>query len=414
MHDPRAVLRLPDFRRFLAAHFTTTLGIQIQGVVVAWQMYLDTHDPLSLGLIGLAEALPNIASSLFGGHVADRMDRRKLALIGTVVLLLCALALAVLAGLPQEAVRYRILGAYAVIAVSGVARAFLQPARTALAAAMVPRELQANAVAWRSTAWQLGAVVGPALGGILNAWIGASASQLVNAALIATAFVALASIRYRSVPAAATSNEPMLESLKAGVRYLRGQQILLGAMTLDLFSVLFGGAVALLPIFAAEILHVGAWGLGLLRSAPALGAVLMSLWLAWRPPMQQAGRALFRCIAAFAVFTIIFGLSRSLWLSFAALALSGAVDMVSVVIRSTLLQLLVPDHLMGRVTSVNAIFIGSSNEIGSFESGVTAKLFGAVPAVLLGGGLTLAVVGVTAKLAPELRAVGRLDEVGRD
>jgi hypothetical protein len=185
-------------------------------------------------------------------------------------------------------------------------------------------------------------------------------------------------------------------------------------MTLDLFSVLFGGAVALLPIFAAEILHVGAWGLGLLRSAPALGAVLMSLWLAWRPPMQQAGRALFRSITAFALFTIVFGLSRSLWLSFAALALSGAVDMVSVVIRSTLLQLLVPDHLMGRVTSVNAIFIGSSNEIGSFESGLTAKLFGAVPAVLLGGGLTLAVVGVTAKLAPELRAVGRLDEVGRD
>lgn len=413
MHDPRAALRLPDFRRFLAAHFTTTLGIQIQGVVVAWQMYLDTHDPLSLGLIGLAEALPNIAFSLFGGHVADRMDRRTLALIATVVLLACAIALAVLAGLPQGAAHVRIMGAYAVIAVSGVARAFLQPARTALAAAMIPRELQANAVAWRSTAWQLGAVVGPAVGGALNAWIGPAASQGVNAALIAIALVALASIRFRGVPAAASNDEPMLESVRAGVRYLRSQQILLGAMTLDLFSVLFGGAVALLPIFAADILHVGAWGLGLLRSAPAVGAVLMSLWLAYRPPMRQAGRALFRAIAAFAVFTIIFGLSRSLWLSFTALALSGAVDMVSVVVRATLLQLLVPDHLMGRVTSVNAIFIGSSNEIGSFESGLTARLFGAVPAVLLGGGLTLAVVGVTAKLAPELRAVGWLDEVGR-
>lgn len=413
MHDPRAALRLPDFRRFLAAHFTTTLGIQIQGVVVAWQMYLDTHDPLSLGLIGLAEALPNIALSLFGGHVADRMDRRRLALISTVVLLGCALALAGLAALPRDAVHYRVLGAYAIIAISGVARAFLQPARTALAAAMVPRELQANAVTWRSTAWQLGAVIGPAMGGVLNVWIGPQGSYLVDAALIAMAFLALASVRFRAVPAAASQSEPILESLKAGVRYLRGQQILLGAMTLDLFSVLFGGAVALLPIFAADILHVGAWGLGLLRAAPAVGAVLMSLWLAYRPPMQRAGEALFRSIAAFALFTIAFGLSRNLWLSFGCLALSGAVDMVSVVVRSTLLQLLVPDHLMGRVTSVNAIFIGSSNEIGSFESGLTAKLFGAVPAVLLGGGLTLAIVAVTAKLAPELKAVGRLDEVGR-
>ena len=411
MHDPRAALRHPDFRRFLAAHFTTTLGIQIQGIVVAWQMYLDTHDPLSLGLIGLAEAIPNITFSLFGGHVAERMDRRKLALISTLVLLGCSLALALLAGLPHDLAHYRILGAYLVIAVSGVARAFLQPARTALVAAMVPRELQASAVAWRSTAWQLGAVLGPALGGVLNALIGSRGSYLVDAALIAAALVALASIRFRGVPASAIQNEPIRESLKAGVRYLRGQQILLGAMTLDLFSVLFGGAVALLPIFAADILHVGAWGLGLLRSAPALGAVLMSLWLAYRPPMQHAGRSLFQSITAFALFTIGFGLSRNFWLSFACLAFSGAVDMVSVVVRSTLLQLLVPDHLMGRVTSVNAIFIGSSNEIGSFESGLTARLFGAVPAVLLGGGLTLAVVGVTARLAPELRAVGRLDEV---
>lgn len=413
MHDPRAALRLPDFRRFLLAHFTTTLGVQIQGVVVAWQMYLDTHDPLSLGLIGLAEALPNIAASLYAGHVTDRMDRRKLALVSTLVLLGCSLALAVLAGLPPESSHYRVMGAYLVIAVSGLARAFLQPARTALAASMVPRELQANAVTWRSTAWQLGAVVGPALGGVLNAAIGARGSYLVDAVLIATALVMLARIRFRSLPAAALVEEPILQSLSAGIRYLKGQQILLGAMTLDLFSVLFGGAVALLPIFAEDILHVGAWGLGLLRAAPALGAVLMSLWVAWRPPMQRAGRSLFLAITAFALATIAFGLARSLWLSFFCLLLGGAADMVSVVVRSTLLQLLVPDHLMGRVTSVNAIFIGSSNEIGSFESGLTAKLFGAVPAVLLGGGLTLGVVGITAKLAPALRRVGRLDEVGK-
>ena len=413
MHDPWAALRLPDFRRFLTAHFTTTLGIQIQGVVVAWQMYLDTHNPLALGLIGLAEALPNIATALFAGHVADRMDRRRLALFATATLLACSLALALLAGLTGDAARHRVLGVYLVIAVSGVTRAFLQPARTALAAAMVPREMQANAVTWRSTTWQLGAVIGPALGGILNTLIGARGSYLVDAALIAVALAALGSIRFRALPTMPDLAEPILRSLAAGFRYLRSQQVLLGAMTLDLFSVLFGGTVALLPIFAADILHVGAWGLGVLRAAPAVGAVLMSLWLAWRPPMRRAGRALFLAIALFGCFTIAFGVARTLWLSALCLLLAGAADMVSVVIRSTLLQLLVPDHLMGRVTSVNQIFVGSSNEIGSFESGVAARLIGTVPAVLFGGGMTLLVVGGTWRLAPQLRAVGRLDEVGR-
>ena len=410
MRDPWAALRHTDYRRFLTTHFATTLGVQIQDVIVAWQMYLDTHDPLSLGLVGLAEALPNIAMSLLGGHVADRMDRRKLALIATWVLLACALVLAGLAGLTGDMVHYRIIGAYGVVAISGVARAFLQPARTALAAAMIPREMQANAVTWRSTTWQLGAVIGPALGGLLNAAVGPRGSYIADGLLVVVALLALAAIRHRSAPVVDESM-PIRESLTVGIRHLRSQQVLLGAMTLDLFSVLFGGAVALLPIFVVEILHTGAWGLGLLRAAPAVGALSMSVALAWLPPMRRAGRTLFYAVAAFGVFTIGFGLARSIWLSFACLALSGAADMISVVVRSTLLQLLVPDHLMGRVTSVNAIFIGSSNEIGSFESGVTAKLFGAVPAVLVGGVITLGVVGVTAVAAPELRAVGRLDEV---
>ena len=412
MRDPWAALRHTDYRRFLTTHFATTLGVQIQDVIVAWQMYLDTHDPLSLGLVGLAEALPNIAMSLLGGHVADRMDRRKLALIATWVLLACALVLAGMAGLSGDMVRYRIIGAYAVVAISGVARAFLQPARTALAAAMIPREMQANAVTWRSTTWQLGAVIGPALGGLLNAAVGPRGSYIADGMLVVVALLALAAIRHRSAPVVDESM-PIRESLTLGIRYLRSQQVLLGAMTLDLFSVLFGGAVALLPIFVVEILHTGAWGLGLLRAAPAVGALSMSVAIAWLPPMRRAGRTLFYAVAAFGVFTIGFGLARSIWLSFACLALSGAADMISVVVRSTLLQLLVPDHLMGRVTSVNAIFIGSSNEIGSFESGVTAKLLGAVPAVLVGGAITLGVVGVTAIAAPELRKVGRLDEVGR-
>ena len=412
MRDPWAALRHTDYRRFLTTHFATTLGVQIQDVIVAWQMYLDTHDPLSLGLVGLAEALPNIAMSLLGGHVADRMDRRKLALIATWVLLACALVLAGMAGLSGDMVRYRIIGAYAVVAISGVARAFLQPARTALAAAMIPREMQANAVTWRSTTWQLGAVIGPALGGLLNAAVGPRGSYIADGMLVVVALLALAAIRHRSAPVVDESM-PIRESLTLGIRYLRSQQVLLGAMTLDLFSVLFGGAVALLPIVVVEILHTGAWGLGLLRAAPAVGALSMSVAIAWLPPMRRAGRTLFYAVAAFGVFTIGFGLARSIWLSFACLALSGAADMISVVVRSTLLQLLVPDHLMGRVTSVNAIFIGSSNEIGSFESGVTAKLLGAVPAVLVGGAITLGVVGVTAIAAPELRKVGRLDEVGR-
>ena len=413
MRDPWAALRHPDYRRFLTTHFATTLGVQIQDLIVAWQMYLDTHDPLSLGLVGLAEALPNIAMSLLGGHVADRMDRRKLALIATWVLLACALVLAALAGLQGDMVRYRIVGAYGVVAISGVARAFLQPARTALAAAMIPRELQANAITWRSTTWQLGAVVGPALGGLLNAAVGPRGSYLADGLLVVVALLALAAIRFRSMPAAAKDDAPIWQSLTTGFRFLRGQQILLGAMTLDLFSVLFGGAVALLPIFVVEILHTGAWGLGLLRAAPAVGALIVSVALVWLPPMRRVGRTLLFAVAAFGVFTIAFGMARSIWLSFVCLALSGAADMISVVVRSTLLQLLVPDHLMGRVTSVNAIFIGSSNEIGSFESGVTAKLLGAVPAVLVGGAITLGVVGVTAVAAPELRRLGRLAEVGR-
>ncbi len=411
MADARAALRLPDFRRFLAAHFTTTLGVQIQGVVVAWQMYQDTHDPLSLGLIGLAEALPNILTSLVGGHTADRTDRRSLALIATIVLLACSAALVVLAGLPANQVHWRILGVYLVIATSGICRAFLQPARTALAAAMVPRHIQANAVTWRSAVWQFAAVLGPALGGVLFAWIGPQGSYMVDAALLVVALTALFAIKHRGVPAQ-RPGESLRDSLKAGVRYLRGQQILLGAMTLDLFSVLFGGAVALLPIFAAEILHTGAWGLGVLRAAPAVGAMLMSISLAFRSPMERAGRSMLQAVAVFGICIIGFGVSRSFWLSFGFLVLSGAVDMISVVVRSTLLQLLVPDHLMGRVSSVNAIFIGSSNEIGSFESGLTAKLFGAVPSVLVGGGITLGVVGLTAWRAPKLAAVGRLEDVG--
>lgn len=409
--DPWVSLRYADYRRFLMNYFATALGLQVAEVIVAWQMYLDTRDPLSLGLVGLAEALPNIAAALLGGHTADRVDRRRLAVTSTVILFICATALAVLAGLPPRLSGTRVVGVYIAVAIMGTARAFLQPARIALAAQMIPREHQANAVTWRSSTWQLGAVIGPALGGVLNALLGSRGGDIVAACLIAIGGLAIWSIGFRSPPRRNDGHEPMLKSLVAGIRYLRAQQVLLAAMTLDLFSVLLGGAVALLPIFVVDILHTGAWGLGVLRAAPAVGALCTSIWIASRPPMRRAGRSLLNAVAIFGVFTIAFGLARVMWLSFVCLAVTGAADMISVVIRSTLMQLLVPDHLMGRVSGVNAIFIGSSNEIGSFESGVTAKLIGTVPAVLLGGGLTIGVVGATAGLAPDLRAVGRLEDL---
>ena len=247
----------------------------------------------------------------------------------------------------------------------------------------------------------------------MNAAIGARGGYLVEAALLIVGLVGLGAIRFRGVPPRA-DGDSLWRSLAEGLRYFRSQQVLLAAVTLDLLSVLFGGAVALLPIFVVDILHSGPSGLGLLRAAPAVGAVVMSIYLAWRPPFRRAGRALLVAVTIFGLATIGFGLARAIWLSFACLVVTGAADMISVVVRSTLLQLLVPDRLMGRVSAVNSIFIGSSNEIGGFESGVTARLLGAVPAVLLGGVLTLATVGGTAWLAPDLRRVGRLDELGKE
>lgn len=405
--DACAALRIPNFRRYLIALFTLTLGIQIQGTVVGWQIYDLTRDPLALGLVGLAEALPAISVSLFAGHVADSHDRRRVALGAIGVLVACSIGLWLLAH-PAPlghvlAVGARVNAIYGVIVVSGIARAFLQPARQALSAELVPRALFRNAVTWRSGSWQLAAVVGPAAGGVLYAVGGPSLGYAVDIGLIIVAVTVMMLVRHRSPARSAETREPIVTSLTSGLRFVFGEPILLSALTLDLFSVLLGGATALLPVFAAEILHTGPSGLGILRAAPACGAVLASVALSRWPPFTRTGPSLLYAVAGFGACMIGFGLSRSFALSVALLAASGAFDMVSVVIRSLMLQVRTPESLLGRVSSVNQIFIGSSNEIGAFESGIMAKWLGTVPSVVLGGIATLAVVGVVAWRVPMLR-----------
>ena len=406
-HDPYASLRIPNFRWFISSLLAMTIATQIQAVVVSWQIYELTRDPFSLGLIGLAEAVPFIGFALFAGHVADSASRLRISLVSLGVLLACSLTLLGFSLQPGVIHSGRVWPIYAVIFVSGIARSFLQPARSALGAELVPRELYPNAVTWRSSGWQLAEVVGPAIGGLVYGFGSAKAAYAVDATLMLVGVLSLARILHRPRPSTSIETS-FLESLATGVRFVKSQPVILGALSLDLFSVLFGGAVALLPVFAAEILHVGPEGLGILRAAPAVGAVVMSLVLAHRPPLRRAGRTLLVNVALFGLSMIGFGLSRNFFLSTALLALSGMVDTVSVVIRSTLLQVMTPDHLLGRVASVNAIFIGSSNELGAFESGTAARLIGTVPSVVLGGLATLLVVGVTALKVPRLR---RLREI---
>lgn len=405
-HDPYASLRIANFRWYVASSVAFTLGTMIQAVVVAWQVYALTKDPLALGLVGLSEALPFIGAALYAGHVADRHDRKQLALVAIGVQALCAAALVALALRPELINAGNVWPIYGLMAVSGLARSFLTPARTALGAEIVPRETYANAVAWRSSLWQFAAVLGPALGGILYGFSGPLAAYVTELALCIISLLLFTRIHYTRRPMPAREGS-IGDNLTIGIRFLLRQPQLLGAQILDLFSVLFGGAPALLPIFAAEMLHVGPQGLGILRAAPAAGAVAMSLLLTHRR-LRRAGRALFVAVGVFGLCWIFFALSRSFWLSLALLAISGMADNVSVVIRSTLLAIRTPEHLLGRVSAVNQIFIGSSNEIGEFESGVAARLLGAVRAVVIGGVITLGVVGVTAWKTPALRELDEL------
>ncbi len=398
--SPYASLRIPDFRRLLLSHGTLTLAREAQIVVVGWQVFALTRDPLTLGLIGLAEALPYIAIALYAGHVADRAERRTLAIAGTFALVVSAIALLVLTIVPGAIRADRIWPVYVVIALSATARSFMRPAVFALSASIVPRELQANSVAWRTSSWHLAAVAGPAAGGMMYGFSGPALAYMAVVVVMAFSLAAIISVSHRAKPT--LPDMSLGESLKSGIRFVWREPVLLAAMSLDLFAVLFGGAVALLPAFAT-LLNAGPEGLGLLRAAPAAGSILTGMWLAHREPMKRAGFSLLASVAAFGVCMLAFALSRELWLSFALLFASGVFDNVSVVIRSTLLQTRTPQELLGRVSAVNQIFIGSSNEIGAFESGVAARLLGVVPSVLFGGCMTLLVVAITAWRAPSLR-----------
>jgi MFS family permease len=404
-HDPYAALRFRDFRWLTVGQFAGSLGQQMLSVAVGWELYERTASALALGLVGLVQIVPVILLALPAGHVADRYDRRLLVLGTQLLLALCSLGLALISFAQGP-----ILLIYACLLGIGIARAFNSPASSTLLPQTVPPEQFTNAVTWNSSTWQLSAMLGPALGGLLIA-LSRSAALVYLCDVAACLLFVLALSRLHSQQPARSTETLTTQSLLAGVRYLRQSKVLLAAITLDMFAVLLGGATTLLPVFAKDILQVGPSGLGWLRAAPSVGAVLTAISLAYLPPMRRAGRTLLWAVAGFGLATIVFGVSRSFLLSLLMLALLGALDNISVVIRSTLLLVYTPDALRGRISAVNSVFIGASNELGGFESGLAAALLGPVAAVALGGVGTILVVIAVALIWPQMRRLGRLDVV---
>jgi MFS family permease len=407
--DPRAgraAFSHPAFVLFQIARFLIVAAVEMQAVAVGWQVYEITKKPLDLGLVGLAQFLPGILLFPISGHASDRFERRHVLSACYAGYALCFALLLVLAQRGAQSVS----AIYVVLVLIGVVRSFNGTASRSILPQLVSEEHFPNAVAWNATTFQTATILGPSLGGILYALFrGPSA---VYATALATAVGALISTFRIKPEVKARPREPMtFKTAFAGLRFIWRQKLILGAISLDLFAVLLGGAVALLPVYAREILHTGPWGLGLLRSAPGVGAAIMAVALAHRPLRGRSGVALLWAVGGFGIFTIIFGVSRNLTMSLVALLLLGASDMISVIIRATLTQLATPDEMRGRVTAVDMIFIGTSNEFGQFESGVTAQWFGTVPAVVLGGVGTLAVITLWAWLFPELRQAGELSSI---
>jgi MFS family permease len=398
-----AVIHVKNFRFYLSYRIFMTMASLMQSVIVGWQIYAISHNVLWLGFIGLAEVIPQIGISLFAGHYIDLWNRRKIVNYTTLLLIFGALILLIYsADATYFSERFGIIPIFITIFLTGLARGILGPAQVALLGQLVPRNLYANAATWNSANWQVAAVMGPAIGGLIYGFWGIIPAYSLVLGLYTLSFFMIMLIKIGRHEVIETT-EGVFTRIRSGINFVFKTPELLGAFTLDMFAVLFGGAVAMLPVFASDILHIGPQGLGLLRACPAIGATLMAFLLMFRPPMRETGKILFICVLGFGLCMIGFGLSKSFILSGLLLILSGAFDNVSVVIRGTILQLYTPDEMRGRVASVNSIFIGSSNELGAFESGVTAKLMGLVPSVVFGGIMTLAVVFTTIRVNKPLR-----------
>ncbi|MBW4971154.1 MFS transporter [Croceibacter atlanticus] len=404
-NDPYAALRFREFNIFLLVRFAMVFAWSMQFVVIEWQVYSITKDPFSLGIIGLMEVIPAVSLALFAGHVVDQKEKKGL-------LLKCILGFSVISfGLflitwpevigdwSQNKVLYTI---YALVFLGGVVRSFIGPTIFSLFSLLVPKKIYPNAATWSSSVWQMGAVVGPAIAGFAINWIGVHWSMCFVFACSLVAFISLTQIPKKPI-LNTKIGEPVFKSLKEGLNFVFSTKIILGALTLDMFAVLFGGAVALLPVFAQDILKVGPEGFGVLRAAPAVGALIIMFTSAYFPLNKNAGYKLLGAIFAFGCCIILFGVSTWFWVSVIALFLSGITDGISMIIRQTILQLRTPDEMRGRVASVNSMFVGSSNELGAFESGLTAKLMGTVTAVIFGGSMTLITVVSTGALLPSLR-----------
>lgn len=413
--DPYAALRFPEFRYFVTAQFLFTVAILVQEVVVSFYLYEITHDPLSLGLIGLFEAIPYISLALFGGYFADRKEKRTIIQMCYAIIMMCSLLLLWVTH-PSTEHGFSILQQknfiYLTVFFLGVARGFYGPAWSSLKPFLVPAEHYSNSASWSSQFWQTGSILGPASAGFLYSWLGLTNTLTLVIILFLIAFVFVSQISKKGIQHI-EKQANVFGSLREGIRFVTNNRILFYAIMLDMFSVLFGGVVAILPVFAKDILHVGAEGLGVMRAAPGLGAVLTMLGTAYFPPTRQAWRNMLIAVTGFGLATLVFAVSTHFWLSIAALFLTGAFDSVSVVIRQTILQVLPPDDMRGRVNSVSGIFVSCSNELGAFESGLLTKLFGPIHTVIFGGAMTLAIAGTLFVRSKELFAF-RLEKTTKD
>lgn len=400
------IFKIKEFRLFVMARFFMTLAIQMQFSTIYLQVYYEySKEEIVLGLIGLTEAVPFVITSFFSGHVSDNFYRKRIILLGVIALLMGALLLYL--NVEPLILLFKntgIIALFAIVFLFGIIRSFLAASLQPYMSQIVPRQFYTHSATWNSTAWHTGAILGPVVAGLVYGFSNnARLCHLIEVVLFLLALFYIWRINHKGAPEKQEKKESVLEGMKVGLNFVFKNKMVLSALSLDLFAVLFGGAVVLIPAFTDKVLHLGPEVYGLLRTAPAIGALAMAFVMAVYPPAKKAGLALIWSVIAFGVFTILFALSTTYWMAFAMLFFTGAFDNVSVVVRHSILQLSTPDNMRGRVSAINSVFIGSSNEIGAFESGATAKLFGLVPSIIVGGGLTILVVGVINKINPKLK-----------